>query len=181
MDGFHLLQCLLDEFLREEFAECIEDDAIADAEEEVERSGHDALRWDREESLLADGMEVTLAKMGILKALGVTLALDDFGMGYSSLSLLKRLPLDQLKIDRSFVSDVLTDPNDAAISRAIITLAHSLNLEVVAEGVQTQAQRDFLTAEGCDHFQGFLFSEPLAIEALQAYLADWQVGVTEHS
>jgi diguanylate cyclase (GGDEF)-like protein/PAS domain S-box-containing protein len=140
---------------------------------EIERTGIRAQRLKLEltESLLADAMEITLAKMGILKALGVTLALDDFGMGYSSLSLLKRLPLDQLKIDRSFVADVLSDRNDAAISRTIITLAHSLNLEVVAEGVETQAQRDFLTAEGCDYFQGFLFSEPLTIEALDAYLA----------
>ncbi|MDQ3059336.1 MAG: EAL domain-containing protein [Pseudomonadota bacterium] len=139
---------------------------------EIERSGirPQRLKLELTESLLADGMEITLAKMGILKALGVTLALDDFGMGYSSLSLLKRLPLDQLKIDRSFVSDVLSDRNDAAISRAIITLAHSLNLEVVAEGVQTQAQRDFLTTEGCDHFQGYLFSEPLTVQALEAYL-----------
>ncbi len=140
---------------------------------EIERTGIRAhrLKLELTESLLADGMEITLAKMGLLKALGVTLALDDFGTGYSSLSLLKRLPLDQLKIDRSFVSDVLSDRNDAAISRTIITLAHSLNLEVIAEGVETQAQRDFLAGEGCDHFQGYLFSQPLAIEALEAYLA----------
>ncbi|MDB5868354.1 MAG: hypothetical protein JWP96_686 [Polaromonas sp.] len=128
------------------------------------------LKLELTESLLADGIDVTLARMGTLKALGVTLALDDFGMGYSSLSVLKRLPLDQLKIDRSFVSEVLTDRADAAISRTIITLAHNLSLEVVAEGVETQAQLDFLIAEGCDQFQGYLFAKPLPIAELEAYL-----------
>ncbi len=140
---------------------------------EIKRTGipPKRLKLELTESLLADGMEITLAKMGTLKALGVTLALDDFGTGYSALSLLKLLPLDQLKIDRAFVADVLSDRSDAAISRTIITLAHSLNLEVMAEGVETQAQRDFFIAEGCEHFQGDLFSKPLPIKALEAYLA----------
>ena len=139
---------------------------------EIRRTGikPQRLKLELTESLLADGMDVTLARMGTLKALGVTLALDDFGMGYSSLSVLKRLPLDQLKIDRSFVSDVLTDRADAAISRTIITLAHNLSLEVVAEGVETQAQLDFLIVEGCDQFQGYLFAKPLPIAQLEAYL-----------
>ena len=139
---------------------------------EIRRTGISPqhLKLELTETLLADGIDVTLARMGTLKALGVTLALDDFGMGYSSLSVLKRLPLDQLKIDKSFVAEVLTDRADAAISRAIITLAHSLNLKVVAEGVETQAQKDFLIAEGCDQFQGFLFSTPLPIGELEAYL-----------
>ena len=139
---------------------------------EIRRSGikPERLKLELTETLLADGMEITLARMGTLKALGVTLALDDFGMGYSSLSALKRLPLDQLKIDKNFVAEILTDRADAAISRTIITLAHSLNLEVVAEGVETQAQLDFLIAQGCDQFQGFVFSVPLPIAELEAYL-----------
>ena len=140
---------------------------------EIRRTGipPQRLKLELTESLLADGMEITLAKMGTLKELGVTLALDDFGTGYSALSLLKLLPLDQLKIDRAFVADVLSDPSDAAISRTIITLAHSLNLEVMAEGVETEAQRDFFIAEGCEHFQGNFFSKPLPIRELEAYLA----------
>ena len=138
----------------------------------IQRSGirPHRLKLELTESLLADRMEITLAKMGTLKALGVTLALDDFGMGYSSLSVLKRLPLDQLKIDQSFVADLLTDSHDAAISRAIIALAQSLKLEVVAEGVETQEQRNVLIEQGCEQFQGYLFSKPLPIEQLEAYL-----------
>lgn len=128
------------------------------------------LKLELTESLLADRMEITIQKMGMLKDLGVTLSLDDFGVGYSSLSCLKRLPLDQLKIDKDFVADVLTDPNDAAISRAIIALAQSLNLQVVAEGVETREQRDFLASQGCDQFQGYLFAPALPLDALEALL-----------
>lgn len=130
----------------------------------------DKLKLELTESLLADRMEITIAKMGMLKRLGVTLSLDDFGVGYSSLSCLKRLPLDQLKIDKAFVAEVLTDPNDAAISRAIIALAQSLGLQVVAEGVETHEQRDFLAYQGCDQFQGHLFAPALPIETLEAFL-----------
>ena len=146
-------------------------DMVMDA---IEASGivPNRLKLELTESLLANRMEITIQKMGLLKSLGVTLGLDDFGVGYSSLSMLKRLPLDQLKIDKSFVDDVLTDRNDAAISRAIITLAQSLGLKVVAEGVETQAQRDFLAHQGCDQFQGYLFAPALPIEALDAYLRD---------
>ncbi len=135
------------------------------------------LKLELTESLLADRMEITIQKMGMLKDLGVTLSLDDFGVGYSSLSCLKRLPLDQLKIDKGFVADVLTDPNDAAISRAIIALAQSLSLQVVAEGVETHEQRDFLAYQGCDQFQGHLFAPALPIETLDAFLRNPSSGM----
>ncbi|MBI5278586.1 MAG: EAL domain-containing protein [Burkholderiales bacterium] len=122
------------------------------------------------ESLLADGIEVTVAKMGSLKDMGVQLSLDDFGIGYSALSYLKRLPLDQLKIDREFVKEILTDTNDAAIARTIIGLARSLGLDVVAEGVESEAQRDYLARQGCERYQGYLFCHPLPIERLEAFM-----------
>ncbi len=128
------------------------------------------LKLELTESLLATGMEVTIAKMGKLKDAGVTLAIDDFGMGYSALSYLKYLPLDQLKIDRTFVKDVLTDPNDAAIARTIIGLAQSLALGVMAEGVETEEQRAFLAWHGCESYQGHLFCKTLPIDELEAFM-----------
>jgi diguanylate cyclase (GGDEF)-like protein/PAS domain S-box-containing protein len=129
------------------------------------------LKLELTETLLASGMEITIAKMGKLKRQGVTLSIDDFGMGYSALSYLKHLPLDQLKIDRSFVQDILHDPNDAAIARTIIGLAQSLGLGVMAEGVETEAQRALLERFGCECYQGYLFSKPVPIEELGAFVS----------
>ena len=112
------------------------------------------------ESQLVDDVPSVIAKMTALKALGVRLSLDDFGTGYSSLSMLKRLPLNQLKIDQSFVADLLTDSQDANIVRAIVAMGESLDLQVIAEGVETAAQRDALLALGCRHFQGYFFGRP---------------------
>lgn len=138
----------------------------------IAESGIDASRLKLEltESLLAADIDVTISKMGQLKDAGVTLSIDDFGMGYSGLSYLKHLPLDQIKIDRSFVKDVLTDRNDAAIVRTIIGLAHGLALGVMAEGVETEAQRKFLADHGCHCYQGYLFCEPLPIDALDSFI-----------
>jgi len=121
------------------------------------------LKLELTESLLVDDVEETTSKMTALKEHGVGFSLDDFGTGYSSLSYLKRLPLDQLKIDQSFVRDLMTDPNDAAIALAVITLGHSLGLAVIAEGVETQAQRDYLHAQGCDAYQGYLLGRPMPV------------------
>jgi len=125
------------------------------------------LKLELTESILVDDIEGIIEKMNTIRAMGVGFSLDDFGTGYSSLAYLKQMPLDQLKIDQSFVRDILTDPNDAAIATTIITLAHSLGLRVIAEGVETDAQRDFLFAAECDGYQGYLFSRPIALADLE--------------
>ncbi|WPC66186.1 EAL domain-containing protein [Rhodoferax ferrireducens] len=128
------------------------------------------LKLELTESLLIGDVEDVIAKMSILKEKGVGFSLDDFGTGYSSLSYLKRLPLDQLKIDQGFVRNILIDPNDAAIARMVIALGDSLGLAVIAEGVEIEAQRDFLARLGCHACQGYLFCRPLPLDQFEAFV-----------
>ncbi|MCE3044927.1 EAL domain-containing protein [Legionella sp. 16cNR16C] len=121
------------------------------------------------ESLLVDDVEHAVETMYQLKDMGAKLVIDDFGTGYSSLSYLKQFPVDKLKIDRSFISELVNDQNDAAIARAIINLGHSLNLEVLAEGVETDLQKNFIIKHGCDYAQGYLFKPPQKPEDLREF------------
>ena len=134
------------------------------------------LKLELTESLLVADVEDTIAKMAALKSRGVGFSLDDFGTGYSSLSYLKRLPLDQLKIDQSFVRNILSDPNDAAIAKMVIVLAGSLGLTVIAEGVEMEAQRDFLARQGCHAYQGYFFSRPLPLAEFERFCTAMVLG-----
>jgi EAL domain-containing protein (putative c-di-GMP-specific phosphodiesterase class I) len=108
-----------------------------------------------------------------LRQLGLSLAIDDFGTGYSSLVYLKQLPIDMLKIDKGFIADLTNDPDDAAITTTIITMAHSLGLSVIAEGVETQQQLDFLREHDCDEIQGFWLSQPLDELNCRNFIQSW--------
>ncbi len=140
-------------------------DFVSQVEQALKVSGArpELLELELTEGMLLEDVEDTIRKMVQLKALGVSFSLDDFGTGYSSLSYLKRLPLDKLKIDQGFVREVVTSSNDAAIARSIIALGNSLGLQVIAEGVETEAQRAFLAENGCSFWQGYLFSRPLPV------------------
>jgi EAL domain-containing protein (putative c-di-GMP-specific phosphodiesterase class I) len=127
------------------------------------------LKLEITESMLVDNVQDIIEKMFALKAKGVRFSLDDFGTGYSSLSYLKRMPLDQLKIDQTFVRDIMVDANDAVIARTIVALAQSLGLGVIAEGVETEAQKDFLASSGCHAYQGNFFSRPLPLADFEKY------------
>jgi EAL domain-containing protein (putative c-di-GMP-specific phosphodiesterase class I) len=134
----------------------------------------DLLKLEITESMLMGNIDEAIAKMNSLNEIGIQFSLDDFGTGYSSMQYLKRLPLDQIKIDQSFVRDLETDSHDRAIVRTIIAMAQSLNLDVIAEGVETTMQQKLLIQKGCSQFQGYLFGKPLPIEKLDELLNnDW--------
>ncbi|MCM2340079.1 EAL domain-containing protein [Rhodoferax sp.] len=149
-------------------------DFVTRVQTTLQQTGANPARLELEltESQLVDDMPDVMAKMDALRDVGVRLSLDDFGTGYSSLAILKRLPLDQLKIDQGFVHNMLDDPQNASIIRAIVTLGDSLGLAVIAEGVERAVQRDALLALGCRHFQGYLFGQPTPGPAAAAYAMD---------
>lgn len=146
-------------------------DFVDQVQQVLARSGADPTRLKIEltESLVLDNAPDTLEKMHTLKSLGIGFSLDDFGTGFSSLAYLTRLPLDQLKIDRSFVFNLPDKHSDAVIAKTIITMGNNLGLQVIAEGVETQAQRAFLDEHGCHAFQGYLFSKPLPLEEFERF------------
>ncbi|WP_394792066.1 putative bifunctional diguanylate cyclase/phosphodiesterase [Rhodoferax sp.] len=154
-------------------------DYVAQVLSVLERSGAQPalLKLELTESMLVNDVDDIISKMNALKARGVGLSMDDFGTGYSSLSYLKKLPLDQLKIDQSFVRDVLTDPQDAAIARMVVSLGQSMGLDVIAEGVETEGQRSFLADIGCLSYQGYLVSPALPVAEFTAFLARYQDAV----
>lgn len=153
-------------------AQFMQSDLCATVERVLADTGLDPrlLELEVTESLFMEDVGHTIAVLGHLHALGVELAIDDFGTGYSSLSYLRQFPIDRLKIDRSFIKNALTDPDDAAIARTIVRLGHSLGLKVIAEGVETQAQERFLLREGCDEVQGFYYCRPMPEEDLLAFV-----------
>ena len=145
-------------------------DKVLDILERTRANPH-RLKLELTESLLIENMEDIIVKMTALREKGIRFSLDDFGTGYSSLAYLKRLPLNQLKIDQSFVRDIMVDPNDAIIAKTIVGLAKSFGLGVIAEGVETMAQKDFLAESGCVACQGYLFSRPLSLEDFEQFAA----------
>ncbi|WP_025994663.1 EAL domain-containing protein [Pseudomonas viridiflava] len=149
---------------------------IADIGKALERHKVDPkwLEVELTESSLMENTSHTITTLQTLKNMGVRISIDDFGTGYSSLAYLRRFPIDKLKIDIAFIREVTSNPQDAAIARAIIELAHSLDLKVIAEGVETPEQRAFLTENHCDQIQGYLVSKPLPLDELELYLRSSQ-------
>ena len=152
------------QFRQPEFLNCVQE-ALRDA-----GANPTLLKLELTESVVLDQVDAVIGRMYQIKDLGVTFSLDDFGTGFSSLSYLKRLPLDQVKIDQSFVRDIDTDPSDAAIVRAIIAMTRSLGMQVIAEGVETEAQLHFLRDSGCMNYQGYLFGKPMPIHEWDQFL-----------
>ncbi|WP_426132607.1 EAL domain-containing response regulator [Pseudomonas sp. PWP3-1b2] len=152
----------------------IEGDLISDISRILAQTGVEAhwLEVELTEGSLMENTQHTIDSLQRLRAMGVKISIDDFGTGYSSLAYLRRFPIDTLKIDIAFIREVTTNPQDAAIARTIIELAHSLNLRAVAEGVETQEQLAFLKEAGCDQIQGYLFSRPLPVTTLERLLLE---------
>jgi EAL domain-containing protein (putative c-di-GMP-specific phosphodiesterase class I) len=146
---------------------------VADIRAALEKSAMppELLELEITETMVMQHPERTMQILGSIKQLGITLSIDDFGTGYSSMSLVKRLPIDALKIDRAFVREIASDPDDKAIAEAIIALAHALDLTVVAEGVETAEQEAVLRAQNCDEIQGYLVCQPVPAEEFAAFLA----------
>lgn len=138
-----------------------------------------ALQLELTESIVMENVTETIEKLKQLSSFGISLALDDFGTGYSSLSYLKQFPIQKLKIDQSFVRDIVSDQNDAAIVKAVIALAHSMNLEVIAEGVETTEQLAFLMENDCEQIQGYLFAKPLKADEFEGYMTNQKVDIEQ--
>ena len=132
------------------------------------------LKLELTESIFVEDYNIIIDKMAKIKALGIMISLDDFGTGFSSLSYLKRLPIDELKIDQSFVSDLITSTESEAIVESIIRLGQSLNMSVIAEGVENEAQKEKLMKMNCKKFQGYLFTKPLQAEDIESLITKWK-------
>jgi diguanylate cyclase (GGDEF)-like protein/PAS domain S-box-containing protein len=158
-------------------------DFVAEVTQTLRETGADPrlLKLELTESVVLDNIEDAVAKMNALRELGVQFSMDDFGTGYSSLAYLKLLPLSQVKIDQSFVRDIAIDPNDAAIVKTIIGMSHTLGLEVIAEGVEKDAQFKLLKDYGCRKFQGYLFSKPLVVEQVEKLFDHNKLSFVEDS
>ncbi len=161
-------------------AQFYQSDLVAFARQTLHETGLHATRLELEvtESVFMDDINHAIATLQNLHALGIELAIDDFGTGYSSLSYLRQFPIDRLKIDQSFIRNALNNPDDAAIARTIVRLGHSLNLKVIAEGVETKDHEDFMVAEGCDEVQGYRYSRPIPLDAFNAFVRTYSGNIS---